>query len=142
MSELVREIVEVNAYVGGDDESPLLTVEVEGLAPTAGWSRIRLEPHAYITAPDDGVQDFDLVGDRPADPGTAALTEVEAAWEGPLADWLVGVRVHAVDNLIEDEVFEPWDEEDGDEEDGDDGEQDGEAGDDTPGETDTQSAAA
>ena len=111
MSELVREIVEVNAGIDGDEENPLLIVEVEGLAATAGWTNVRLDPHAYITPPDDGVQDFDLVGDRPAD-AAEALSEVEAGWEGPLEDWVVGVRVHAVDNLIEDEVYEPWDEDD------------------------------
>ena len=109
MSELVREIVEVNAGIDGDEENPLLVVEAEGLAPTAGWTNVRLDPHVYITPPDDGVQDFDLVGDRPTD-AAEALTEVEAAWEGPLADWCIGVRVHAVDNMIEDELFEPWDE--------------------------------
>ncbi|WP_447755728.1 hypothetical protein [Sphingopyxis fribergensis] len=116
MSELVREIVEVNAFVGGDEDNPLLTVEVEGLAPTLGWNNVRLDPHVYITPPEDGFQDFDLVGDRPP-PETSgaaaeALTEVEAAWEGPFDDWVIGVRIHAVDNMIEDEVFEPWDEED------------------------------
>lgn len=65
MSELVREIVEVAAMVGGDADDPLLIVEADGLAPTAGWTNVRLEPHVYITPPDDGVQDFDLVGDRP-----------------------------------------------------------------------------
>lgn len=120
MSELVREIVEVHAFIGGDEENPLLTVEAEGLAATAGWSHIRLEPHTYITPPDDGVQDFDLVGDRPAAeaPGaTGALAEVEAAWEGPLEDWLIGVRVHAIDNMIEAEVFDEDDEDDADDED-------------------------
>ena len=40
------------------------------------------------------------------------LTQIEAAWEGPLPDWLIAVRVHAIDNMIEDEIFEPWDEDD------------------------------
>lgn len=113
MSELVREIVEVNASIDGDEENPLLIVEAEGLAPTMGWANVRLDPHVYITPPEDGVQDFDLVGDRPAE-AADALTEIEAAWEGPLEEWVIGVRVHAVDNLIEDEVFEPWDEDDDD----------------------------
>jgi len=112
MSELVREIVEVNASIDGDEENPLLVVEVEGLAATAGWANVRLDPHVYITPPDDGVQDFDLVGDRPSGDAAEVLSEVEAAWEGPLEDWVIGVRVHAVDNLIEDEVYEPWDEDD------------------------------
>lgn len=111
MSELVREIVEVHASIDGDEENPLLIVEAEGLTPTTGWANVRLDPHVYITPPDDGVQDFDLVGDRPAD-AADALTEVEAAWEGPLEDWCIAVRVHAIDNLIEDEVYEPWDEDD------------------------------
>lgn len=114
MSELVREIVEVNAGIEGDEENPLLVFEVEGLAPTGGWANVRLEPHTYIDAPDDGFQDFDLVGDRPSDPSTDALTPVEAGYEGPLEDWCIGVRVHAVDNMIEEEVFEPWEIEDGD----------------------------
>ena len=112
MSELVREIVEVHASIDGDEENPLLIVEAEGLAPTPGWANVRLDPHVYITPPDDGVQDFDLVGDRPSDGGGDALSPVEAAWEGPLQQWCIAVRVHAVDNLIEDEVYEPWDEDD------------------------------
>ncbi|NIJ36211.1 hypothetical protein FHR22_000860 [Sphingopyxis panaciterrae] len=112
MSELVREIVEVNAAIGGDEENPVLTVETEGLAPTTGWNNVRLDPHVYITPPEDGFQDFDLVGDRPADAAGDTLTEVEAAWEGPLHDWVIGVRIHAVDNMFEEEVFEPWDEDD------------------------------
>ena len=120
MSELVREIVEVNASIDGDEENPLLVVEAEGFAPTAGWANVRLDPHVYITPPEDGFQDFDLVGDRPphdasGDAAADALTEVEAAWEGPLEDWCIGVRVHAVDNMLEDEVFEPWDEDGEDE---------------------------
>lgn len=115
MSELVREIIEVNAAIDdGDDEHPLLIVEVEGLAATAGWVNVRLEPHVTVDAPDDGFQDFDLVGDRPADGATAVLTPVEAGWEGPLEDWCIGVRVHAVDNMVEEEVFEPWSDADDD----------------------------
>lgn len=111
MSELVRELVEVHASIDGDEENPLLIVEVEGLASTPGWANVRLDPHVYITPPDDGVQDFDLVGDRPAD-AAEVLSEVEAAWEGALQDWCIAVRVHAINNLIEDEIFEPWEEDD------------------------------
>lgn len=122
MSELVREIVEVNAFVVDDEENPQLTVEAEGLAPTAGWTNIRLEAHIYIDPPEDGFQDFDLVGDRPAEAAADALTPVEAAWEGPLEDWLIGVRVHAIDNMIEEEVFELEDEAEDDDDDDDDAE--------------------
>lgn len=120
MSELVREIVEVAAMVGGDADDPLLIVEADGLAPTAGWTHVRLEPHVYITPPDDGVQDFDLVGDRPASAAADALAPVEAGWEGPLADWLIGVRIHAADNMVEEEVIEfddDFDDEDDDDDD-------------------------
>ena len=116
MSELVREIVEVNAFVVDDEENPQLTVEAEGLAATAGWTNVRLEAHIYIDPPDDGFQDFDLVGDRPAEAGADVLTPVEAAWEGPLEDWLIGVRVHAIDNMIEEEVFVLEDQDDADSE--------------------------
>jgi len=117
MSELVREIVEVHAFIGGDEKHPLLTVEAEGLAATAGWSKVRLDPHAYLTPPEDGFQDFDLVGVRPAHPAEAMLTEVEAAWEGAVEEWQVGVRVHAVDNMVEEDLLEPWDDEDDEDED-------------------------
>ena len=119
MSELVREIVEVNAGVDGDEDSPVLIVEVEGLAPTGGWVNVRLEPHIYIDAPEDGFQDFDLVGDRPSDAAIDALTPVEAGWEGPLDEWIIGVRIHAIDNMIEEEIFEPWDEDEAGEDDDD-----------------------
>ena len=117
MSELVREIVEITAFDTGDDEHEQLTVEAEGLAPPAGWANVRLEAHIYIDAPEDGYQDFDLVGDRPSSEvsGEASadfLAPVEAAWEGPLEDWVLGVRIHAIDNMIEEELFEYEDEED------------------------------
>jgi hypothetical protein len=115
MSELVREIVEVTAFIEGDEENLLLTVEAEGLAPTAGWANVRLEAHVYIDAPEDGFQDFDLVGDRPAEAAADALTPVEAGWEGPLEDWVVGVRVHAIDNLLEEDLFEYEEDADGEE---------------------------
>ena len=74
----------------------------------------------YITPPDDGVQDFDLVGDRPASAAADALAPVEAGWGGPLADWLIGVRIHAADNMVEEEVIEfddDFDDEDDDDDD-------------------------
>jgi len=119
MSELVREIIEVNAFIGGDEEHALLTVEAEGIASTAGWTSVLLDPHVYINPPSDGVQDFDLVGDRPAGGSADTPTTVEAAWEGPLEDWVIGIRVHAIANMIEDEIFTPWEEEDDDEDDAD-----------------------
>ncbi|WP_033073558.1 hypothetical protein [Sphingopyxis sp. MWB1] len=120
MSELLRDIIEVSAFISGDEEEPLLIVEVEALSASAGWVNIRLDPHIYITPPEDGVQDFDLVGDRPAGNETATTlgdtdpAAIEAEWEGPLDDWVVGVRIHAVNNMIEDEIFDSWieDEED------------------------------
>lgn len=114
MSELVREIVEITAFVTGDDEQEQLTVEVEGLASTAGWTNVRLEAHISIDAPEDGFQDFDLVGDRPSETSADVLTPVEAAWEGPLEDWVLGVRVHGIDNMIEEDLFE-YDDEEGEE---------------------------
>ena len=115
MSELVRESGEITAFVTGDDEQEQLTVEAEGLAPTAGWTNVRLEAHIYIDAPEDGFQDFDLVGDRPSETSADVLTPVEAAWEGPLEDWVLGVRVHAIDNMIEEILFEYEEEEEGEE---------------------------
>lgn len=115
MSELLREIVEVNAFIGGDEENALLTVEAEGTAATTGWTNVQLDPHVYINPPSDGLQDFDLVGDRPAGAATDTPTTFEAAWEGPLEDWVIGIRVHAIANMIEDEIFAPWEEEDDDE---------------------------
>ena len=54
---------------------------------------------------------------RPAGSAADALAPVEAGWEGPLADWLIGVRIHAADNMVEEEVFEFGDDFDDDDDD-------------------------
>src|SRR3546814_17889062 len=98
MSELVREIVEVNAAIDGDEVTPLLIVEVEGLAPTLGWTNVRLDPHVYITQTADGLKVFDLFGDPPA-PGPSAAADAqttgEGGWEGPRQEGGIGGPTHA-----------------------------------------------
>ena len=61
----------MNAFIGGDEEHPLLIVEAEGLTPTAGWANVRLDPHVYSTPPEDGA-------DRPRPDLSRIVSWVEA----------------------------------------------------------------
>jgi hypothetical protein len=88
---------------------PGLIVSVRGRATSSGWSDARLAEYVYLRPPADGVQDFDVVAERPA-PGTVVLREpTPITAERTLAPidvtnyWgpglpLKGVRCHAVAN--------------------------------------------
>lgn len=110
MSELIHEITEVGAFRTGDSP-PRLIVEVGGMASSAGWSNVRLERQTYLTPPDDGVLEFDLVGNRPAE-AAHVLTPVEADHEGDDEPWIIGVRIHGASNELETGIYDDFEDED------------------------------
>jgi hypothetical protein len=75
-----------------------------GTASSGGWKNGHLAPWAYIPAgrlPDDGIQDFDFVADRPKEAGTGGLTDIPSdplQWQH--AKGLNGFRVHAAENSM------------------------------------------
>lgn len=101
MSEPIYQVDEVRARMLDGDT---LKVNTRGQANSAGWDNVRLEPRIYIDPPQDGVQEFDLVGDPPSGPVADVMTEVKAKVEMPRPDWATGVRVHAKTNSIEEPI--------------------------------------
>lgn len=110
MSELIHEITEVGAF-RTDDVPARLIVEVGGMAASAGWANVRLERQTYLTPPEDGVLEFDLVGDRPAE-AADMLTPVTADYEGEDEEWVTGVRIHGSVNEMEVDVIDDLEDED------------------------------
>lgn len=81
--------------------SSKLIIRVAGVAPSAGWSNIRLRPVNYIQAPPDGVYDFTLVGAPPEGMAAQVLTPVTAEYDwGGFPIGLRGVRVHGRDSSV------------------------------------------
>jgi hypothetical protein len=105
MSELIHEVTEVGAF-RTDDTPPRLIVEVSGMAATPGWTNVRLERQTYLTPPEDGVQEFDLVGDRPADVAPELLTDVLTDYAGEDEEWITAVRVHGAQNDVVADVMD------------------------------------
>lgn len=77
---------------------PRLIVNVKGRVTTTGWTDARLEPYVYITPPQDGLMDFDLVATPPTEIAGDAQTEITAAASLWMPAWCRGVRVHASAN--------------------------------------------
>ena len=77
-----------------------LSVTVDAVAPTPGFTGIRLRPFQYIQAPPDGIYDYGLVGMPPAAnvPPVTAPVRITETW--PLDAGLKGVRVHAQESRI------------------------------------------
>lgn len=92
-----------------------LVLHANGRTATTGWSGGQLSQYVYVIPPADGVQEFDLIADRPPT-GTAVLDvltpiSARAELENVAIDdyWapgrpLKGIRVHAVSNAKSVEV--------------------------------------
>lgn len=81
-----------------------IVVNALGSVSTSGWSDIQLSPVFYIDPPADGIWDFDLIGDAPAGPVLDVILPVAASATFPCPDWVKGVRVHAQNGSMEDQV--------------------------------------
>lgn len=112
MSELIHEITEVGAF-RTDDMPARLIVEVGGMASSAGWTNVRLERQTYLTPPEDGILEFDLVGDRPTE-AADVMTSVVADYVGDDEEWVTGVRIHGAANEVETGIVDDLDDEDED----------------------------
>jgi hypothetical protein len=77
-----------------------LSVIVDAVAPTPGFTGIRLRPFQYIQAPPDGIYDYGVVGAPPAAnvPPVTAPVRITETW--PLDAGLKGIRVHAQQSRI------------------------------------------
>lgn len=77
-----------------------LSITVEAIAPTPGFSRLRLRPFHYIQAPPDGIYDYTAVGTPPATNVPAVTAPVGFTETFPLTGSLKGVRVHAQSSSV------------------------------------------
>lgn len=88
---------------------PQLLITICGRVTSTGWSGGGAVPHVYVTPPADGIQDFEVVAERPQ-PGVIVLPVLTpiriehilpdidiANYWGPGTP-LIGVRCHATSN--------------------------------------------
>ncbi len=75
-------------------KSGVTTLNVIALAPTLGWTDVRLDSVIYVNPPADGIQEVILRGTPPAGPIVLpALEHFMLSAELPSASWLQGVRI-------------------------------------------------
>lgn len=79
---------------------PRLSIIVRGVAPTPGYTKLRLRPFQYIQAPPDGVYDYSLVGTPPTGIVPAVTAPVRLTETLPYSSNLKGVRVHAQSSSV------------------------------------------
>ena len=98
-----RQLAEIRSVrLAATMEPRSLTIFVEALAPTPGYTDFTLKPVTYIQRPPDGIYDVTALGTPPDGLAPQHLDRVEFTyrWTGFPAD-LRGVRVHANGNAIE-----------------------------------------
>lgn len=107
---------------------PHLLAYVEGKVVTSGWTNPELFAWRYITAPEDGVQNFDFTAEEPSGITLQVISPISTSFHVPIDIenyWgagkpLKGIRVHAQlgsvsadiekDNIdtLSDDRFVPW----------------------------------
>ena len=99
----VFEVVSASVDVEAGEDFSTITVMATGLVNTGGWSDAELAAWSYISPPEDGILDFDLVARMPPDDAmvTMAFEDVSASIAGPMPPWVRGIRVHASTNSTE-----------------------------------------
>lgn len=119
-AESISSVLEIANLVLFRTYPPTLSMQVNGLVSSSGWSDPKLVPFEHVTPPEDGIQEFDFVAMPPKDSYLTVMTPVSTSvlWPG-VPDWARGVRVRAKLNAVEalfpskaEEVFSP-DAEDG-----------------------------
>ncbi len=99
MSETIYSITSVKADVG-KSLPPTLILYVEGVASTSGWTNPSLSKHIYTHPPEDGMQGYTFVADKPSGHVLQVLTPIEVDHAEPLEDWVKGVHVDAATNTV------------------------------------------
>lgn len=72
---------------------PEILVNVRAVAPSLGWSNVGLYPVHYVTPPEDGIQDINLVATPPSGFALPALQVFDLLLPIAAADWFQGVRI-------------------------------------------------
>ena len=79
-----------------------LQMDAAGSVSMAGYKNAAFLPRINAAPPKDGVYEVDVVADKPAAPGAAAVTpiEIKKAWAPYPADHLKGVKFFAKSNSV------------------------------------------
>lgn len=77
-----------------------IVVSADGEVPTSGWKNPELAAWAYIKPPEDGIQDFDFIAERPTGIVLPMITPISGSGTTWKLDWMKGVRVHSASNGI------------------------------------------
>jgi hypothetical protein len=96
--ELISKVDSGAIKVGKDGA---IEMTASGSVPGAGYKNPGFLKRILYATPKDGIYEMDVVADRPAAPGAAAATPIEARgpWEHP-NDGVKGVRFIAKDNSV------------------------------------------
>lgn len=97
----ILSVTAINTLVKLRIVPPTLLMHVTGVVSSSGWTGIVLTPRVYVTPPDDGILEFDLVGTPPSGIALQMVIPVSAEISMPLDLWVEGVRVIASNNVIE-----------------------------------------
>lgn len=75
---------------------PRLEVTANGEVPTGGWTGAALKRRVFVSAPTDGVWEYDFVAMPPRGMATQVITPITAedTWADYPSQSLVGVRVY------------------------------------------------
>lgn len=79
---------------------PSLSITVEGKTSTPGYTDFHLEHWVYVTPPEDGVYDADMVATPPGGNVIQVITtfEHQEEWENYPHEHLQGMRIHSATN--------------------------------------------
>ena len=113
-----------NAIVSLSKSNPVqVIVYAEGKATSSGWKNPSLGAWSYISTPEDGIQDFDFIAEKPTGISMLRVSPIAAQIAAPIDPanyWgtgkpLNGVRIHARNGAIEasltelqSDTFVPW----------------------------------
>jgi hypothetical protein len=97
-----EQIAKVDSATIKVSETGKLQLDAVGSVDMAGYKNAAFLPRINAAPPKDGVYEVDVVADKPATPGAAAVTpiEVKKAWAPYPADHLKGVKFFAKSNSV------------------------------------------
>ncbi|WP_372782831.1 hypothetical protein [Phenylobacterium sp.] len=97
-----EQIAKIDSAAIKVSEPGKLQMTAAGSVGMAGYKNAAFLPRINAAPPKDGVYEVDVVADKPAAPGAAAVTpiEIKKAWAGYPADHLKGVKFFAKTNSV------------------------------------------
>ncbi len=104
-----RKILEVNkvALSLDPDDPETLSIMVDGMVTTSGWSNPMLVDYNFRNPTADGMLNFDFIAEVPVGPVLTVITPIAATLNLKIPSIIIsGVRVHAENNSLE-TILEP-----------------------------------